>query len=62
MWKAVLLMLALAGCCDANDAACEMAQYNAITGFSAGYNMPYRPAPVFIGCTTVANVTNCIGQ
>lgn len=71
MSKAVLLVLALAGCCGSDDYACQdrqapsTAEQNAILGgiIAGGGYRPYQaPQPVFVGCTRTQSVVNCIGQ
>jgi hypothetical protein len=71
MFKAVFLMLTLAGCCDADDWACQdrqaasAAEQNAILGgiIAGGGYRPYRPAPTFVTCAPGAQGTvSCIGQ
>jgi hypothetical protein len=64
MFKAVFLVLALAGCCEPGEDACTAAQNAALGGVIAGGGYhPYRPAPAFVTCAAGAQGTvSCIGQ
>ena len=61
--KVVLIALGLTGCCGPDDAACTMAQNNALAGMlaSSSYHPYQAPAPVFTSCTTGSTgIVNCL--
>jgi len=61
---AVTMTGLLAGCCGSNDDVCGAQQNAMLAGVIAnGGYQPYRAArPVFVSCTRVGNVVNCLGQ
>jgi hypothetical protein len=55
MLKIVFLVMALAGCCGPDDAACTQAQYNAI-----GASLLNRP--VQTSCTNIGGIVTCTSR